>query len=394
MNQRFKGCKIIQSTRASSVHRAGWVVVSPWKIIENGYVRVENNRVVEVGTSASGTHGIDHGAGVLMPGLVNAHLHLELTALKGAVSFDKGFQAWVAELLVKRGALGESALKDAAGTGVDQVMASGTLGVGEISTLGITRELVVNSGLSGVWFQEMLGSIPGPFDFACDAKGQLSCSLAGHAPHTSSPGLLARLKERATANQLPFSIHVAESSDESRFLETGKGDWADFLTERGIDFSSWPLPAVSPVDYLDRLGILDPLTVAVHLLRVNDRDIDILKGQGVKTVVCPRSNLNLHNRLPDIKRLLDRGLTPGLGTDSLASNDSLSMFDEMAFVGRNYPDIAASDILAMATVYGAGALGLDKHMGTLLPGRAGDFLYLPVQASTSETLLENIILHE
>jgi cytosine/adenosine deaminase-related metal-dependent hydrolase len=240
----------------------------------------------------------------------------------------------------------------------------------------------------------MLGSIPGPFDFACDAKGQLSCSLAGHAPHTSSPGLLARLKERATANQLPFSIHVAESSDESRFLETGKGDWADFLTERGIDFSSWPLPAVSPVDYLDRLGILDPLTVAVHLLRVNDRDIDILKGQGVKTVVCPRSNLNLHNRLPDIKRLLDRGLTPGLGTDSLASNDSLSMFDEMAFVGRNYPDIAASDILAMATVYGAGALGLDKHMGTLLPGRAGDFLYLPVQASTSETLLENIILHE
>ncbi len=394
MSQRFKDCKIIQSTMGSSVHRAGWVVVTPWKIIKNGYVRVENNRVVEVGRSASGTQGIDHGSGVLMAGLVNAHLHLELTALKGAVSFDKGFQAWVAELLVKRGALGERDLKDAAGTGVDQVMASGTLGVGEISTLGITRDLLETSGLSGVWFQEMLGSTPGSFDFACDAGGKLKCSLAGHAPHTSSPELLARLKKRSTAKKLPFSIHVAESSDESRFLKTGKGDWADFLTERGIDFSSWPLPATSPVDYLDRLGILDPLTVAVHLLRVNDRDIDILKGHGVKTVVCPRSNLNLHKRLPDIKRLLDRGLTPGLGTDSLASNDSLSMADEMAFVGRNYPGIAVSDILAMATVYGAGALGLAERMGTLLPGRAGEFLYLPVQASTSETLLENLILHE
>ncbi|MCP4117283.1 MAG: amidohydrolase family protein [Desulfobacteraceae bacterium] len=398
MNHRFKDCKIIQSTGDPAVHRAGRVLVSPWRIIENGYVRVENNRVVEVGRCASGPHGIDHcidhGPGVLMPGLVNAHLHLELTALKGAVPFDKGFQAWVAELLVKREALGEGALKDAAGTGIDHLMASGTLGIGEISTLGITRDIAETSGLSGVWFQEMLGSTPGPFDFACDASGELSCSLAGHAPHTSSPDLLTRLKKRATAKQLPFSIHVAESSDESRFLETGRGDWADFLTLRGIDFSSWPLPAVSPVDYLDRLGILDPLTVAVHLLRVDDRDLEILKRKGVKTVVCPRSNLNLHNRLPDIQRLLDRGLTPGLGTDSLASNDSLSMADEMAFVARNYPGISPKEILAMATVHGAAALGLAKRMGTLLPGRAGAFLYLPVEASTTETLLETITGHE
>jgi len=394
MNLRFKGSRIIRSTKCPVVHRARWVIVSPSYIIENGYVAVENGHIVGVGNSHQGLHGVDHGPGVLMPGLINAHLHLELSALKGKISFEKGFQAWVADLLVKRGALGESVLRSAAKDGMDHLMASGTFGIGEISTLGITRDMVERSGLSGVWFQEMLGSDIPLNDNLKDAGVDLNCSFAGHAPHTSSPLLLVHLKKRSAFKGLPFSIHVAESSHETQFIETRQGAWADFLTQRGIDFSSWPLPAASPVKYLDSLGILDPMTLAVHLLRVDNRDLDILKNKGVKTVLCPRSNFNLHKRLPNIKSFLDRGLMPGLGTDSLASNDSLTIFDEMAFVAMNYPSISPCEILAMGTVYGAAALGMDQHLGTLLPGRRGDLLYLQVGASNPETLLEIITGYE
>ena len=392
----FNRCEIIQPPRTPSVHRAAWVVVTPWKILENGYVRVENGRIVEVGSNYSGTDGVDHGSGVLMPGLVNAHIHLELSALRGRLPFDRGFKGWVAELLVVRSKLGTPALKAAARQGIVQVLATGTLGVGEISTLGITRDLVANSRLSGVWFQELLGSDdPAPVFELGPFTGQgLGFSVAGHAPHTASPQLLAELKRASALHNLPFSIHVAESRDESQFIRTAGGEWADFLTERGIDFSAWPLPARSPVAYLDRLDLLDSNTLAVHLLDVDNTDLDILVERGVKTAVCPRSNMNLHHRLPCIRRLLDHGLSPAFGTDSLASCDSLSMADEMAFATQNYSDLSAAEILAMATCYGARALGLNRDIGTLEPGRLATFLFVPVEADTPEHLLEIITRNE
>lgn len=392
----FKGCEIIQSPGNPCVHRAAWVVVTPWKIIANGYVRVENGRIVEVGSNYSGTDGVDHGSGVLMPGLVNVHTHLELSALRGRLPFDKGFKGWVADLLVVRSKLGFPALRAAARQGIAQMLATGTLGVGEISTLGITRDLVASSRLSGVWFHELLGSDdPAPvFELGPFTDQRLGFSVAGHAPHTASPQLLAGLKRASVFQNLPFSIHVAESNDESQFIRTAGGEWADFLTERGIDFSTWPLPARSPVVYLDRLDLLDSKTLAVHLLDVDNHDLDLLVERGVKTAVCPRSNLNLHHRLPCIRQLLDHGLRPALGTDSLASCNSLSMADEMAFAAQNYFDVSAAEILAMATCYGAMALGLDSDFGTLEPGRLAKFLFVPAEADTPEHLLEIIIRNE
>lgn len=397
MSSSFENCEVIhdQSDHAE-VHRAAWVVVTPWEILENGYVRVEENRIVEVGRDYPGTDGIDHGSGVLMPGLVNAHVHFELSALKDRLSFGLGFKTWVAALLKERTRLGASALGVAARDAIARVMASGTLGVGEISTLGITRDMVVDSGLLGVWFQELLGSddhLP-DLDFGSRPDQGLAFSVAGHAPHTSSPLLLKTLKRESLLHDGIFSIHVAESNDEFEFIHTARGDWANFLKERGIDYSTWPLPAVSSVAYLDRLNLLDSRTLAVHLLTVARADFDILLERGVKTVVCPRSNKNLHDRLPCIRRLLDHGLTPALGTDSLASCESLSMGDEMAFVAQNYQDISPAEILAMATCYGAKALGIDNNLGTLEPGRRARFLFVPAEANNSEHLLEILTRNE
>lgn len=397
MSSYFKNCEIIHHLNGSGVvHRAAWVVVNPWNILENGYVRVENNKIVEVGRDYSGTDGIDHGSGVLMAGLVNAHVHLELSALRGRLSFGMGFKAWVADLLKERTRLGVPALEAAALDGIARTLGSGTLCVGEISTLGITRDMVADSGLSGIWFQEMLGSdqVLPDLDFEFRPDQELSFSVAGHAPHTCSPGLLKRLKQESLLHDQIFSIHVAESNDEFEFIQTAQGAWADFLEERGIDFSHWPLPGASPVTYLDSLNLLDSKTLAVHLLTVDKKDLGILMERGVKTVVCPRSSKNLHARLPCIRRLLDHGFTPALGTDSLASCDSLSMADEMAFVAQNYPDISPAEILAMATCYGAKALGVDNKIGTLEPGRWARFLFVPVEANNPEQLLETLTRNE
>lgn len=168
------------------------------------------------------------------------------------------------------------------------------------------------------------------------------------------------------------------------------GGWTDFMMSRGIDTSAWPVGNKTPVAYLHDLGMLDNATLGVHLLQVTDRDLDILAQTETKLCLCPRSNQNLHGRLPDIASLLARNLKPALGTDSLASCDSLGIFDEMAFVRQLYPQISLPDILAMATINGANALGLGQHWGTLDTERSAQLLYLDIKARTPADVMEKV----
>ena len=430
------------------IHRAKYLLIHPDRILENGFLRIIGGRIVEVGhvrdlylpDLANATVGqakvFDHGDGVILPPLVNAHTHFELSALHGRIPFHGGFNAWVKSLLVEREQSGESLLREKAAQAMASCFATGTGLVGEISTLGITSDLLIDSDLSGICFQEYLGTdrplplplerlrlnecpemvmsaseMPYPFSsppsmamrLEGEASGQagkdlsldgrrvaendagLHLSVAGHAPHTTSPDLLRYLKQQTRRNYLPFSIHVAESTDETEFITTHQGPWASFLAERGIDTSDWSLPSRSPIQHLHDLGILDEGTLAVHLIDLDDADLDIIAKTGVVPVICPRSNMNLHGRLPNLTQLLKRlgdaagksGL-PALGTDSLASTGSLNLFDEMAFIAAAFPEIRPSEILTMATLNGARALGFDGLTGTLDVGKKSDFLYLPL----------------
>lgn len=387
--------KIVPPEDASAVHRAGWVVASPDRILRDGYVAAAGGKIAGIGAGASLPRDLpvtDHGPGVLLPLLVNAHTHLELSALAGRVPLDGGFREWVRRLLTERTAAGPEALAAGAEKGVEALSASGCGAVGEVSTLGITWDALRASGLSGVWFREFLGSpAPGAEAALPASTPRLSAATAGHAPHTTDPAWLARLKADARRARRPFSIHLGESEDEVEFLTTGRGPWADFLGERGIDFTRWAIPDEGPVQYADRLGLLDPRTLAVHLIHAGRREFEILKDRGVRVCLCPRSNRNLHERLPDLPGMLAAGLSPCLGTDSLAGTGSLSIFDEMAFCGQAYPGVSPETILAMATRNGAAALGLEGHFGSLAPGRSAGLCYLPFTASTPSDLLERII---
>ncbi|MBU4344064.1 MAG: amidohydrolase family protein [Proteobacteria bacterium] len=376
-------------------HRAGWILVDPWTIIKNGYVRVCNGLIEEVGQGhSSGGHVIDHGPGAIMPAFVNAHTHIELCALKGRALFDKGFRPWLKQLINLRDAEEMENLLTCAKQGVKEMIESGTGVVGEISTLGITKEILANSSLAGIWFKEYLGNNSIVKTVCNEKKGRFATSFAAHAPHTTAPKLLVNLKNAAKKKNLPLSIHVAESEDEIRFLSTGKGEWADFLSKRGIDFSGWGLPVKSPVKYLNRLGLLDKKTIAVHLIHADKDDFEILLRYNVCACLCFRSNHYLHQRLPNLTGMLGAGLKPCLGTDSLACVDSLNMFDETAFISDAFPLVPPSEILAMATINGANALSVEDRFGTLDPGKCGQFVYVPVNASNKSGLLEAIVNKE
>ncbi|VFQ47185.1 amidohydrolase family protein [Desulfoluna butyratoxydans] len=351
------------------VHRAAWVVVDADTVLTQGYLVVEDGTIVSVGTG-KGPKGIEveeHGDAALVPAFVNAHTHLELSALSGRVKSDAGFAPWVRDLLAVRESIPRNELVEAAQQAVCHAEAAGTLLFGDISTLGITRPLFEEGRAQGVWFQEYLGN-PNPLAMPPGAEGAPCASLAAHAPHTTAPKAIQAMKALTARAGRPLSVHLDESDAEREFLTTGKGAWADFLTERGIDFSSWPLPADDPVSYLLDLGVVDASTLVVHLLQTKATQFRQLAEVGATAVCCVRSNHLLHGRTPDMEAMVGAGLTVALGTDSLASCDSLSILDEMRAVAAEAPGLAPAEIFRMATEHGAKALGLTGRFGRLAPG--------------------------
>jgi aminodeoxyfutalosine deaminase len=377
----------------SVIHRAAWVVIDPWTIYPNGYVRVENGNILEIGQGIpAGCNELqDYGNGIIFPALVNSHTHLELCALKGRITTNKGFNFWVKDLIEKREILDNRSLLKATETGIREMITSGCGAVGEISSMGLTLESVQKSGLAGVWFQEFLGDRVSIMEHRRSESFGLLPSLAGHAPHTTSPKALVEIKNRTRAQNAPFSIHLAESDEEMLFLTTGQGPWKDFLRSRGIDAKSWGFPVESAVRHLHNIGILDDRTILVHLLHADQADLNMIHESGAHVCLCPRSNSALHQRLPNLDSMIKTGVKLCLGTDSLASVNTLSMFDEMAFVSKSFPLVAPERILQMATLGGAAALGLDDRMGSLVPGKQARMAYLDIRTSKTSEVLDALV---
>lgn len=383
-------------TSSGCWHRAGWVIIDPKTIRRDAMIHVCANRITDVKTGRKIGQDpiVDHGPGVLMPALINAHTHLELSALKGKLPLDHGFDTWVRHLIHSREKLSREELESGISDGICELLDTGCGAVGEIATLGLSRMPFLQSPLHGVWFKEYIGNnadggTNGDSKFLEMEMG--SESLAGHAPHTTSPDLLVALKQKTRRLGRPLSIHLAESKDEIDFIRTGTGTWANLLKTRGIDYSNWPVPAESPVRYLDQLNLLDEKTIAVHVLHADIEDYHILSRRGVDVAVCPRSNQLLHQRLPDLASMRKAGLTICLGTDSLASCDSLSMFDEMAFAAKQFPTLSPPTLFAMATTNAACALGLKNDCGQIAPGYRANCLYVPLSAAKPDILLEQVV---
>lgn len=371
------------------LHKAKWVMVEPEVWIENGIVEVTSGCISAVGKAHAGAGVHDHGSGVILPALINAHTHLSLSCLSDRLRPGIGFVEWVKELIEARTAFSPQQILTAAIQAADLVRQTGTGLVAEVGPWEPGVASITRAGLEGIVFLEMLGNCPALPDVPDNCNG-LSFSYAGHALHTTAPETLRAAKAAAAKRECVCTFHLAESGAETEFLSTGAGSWADLLRSRGIDFADWDLKSERPVARADRLGLLSPGTLAVHCLDVNRTDINVLARSGPSICVCARSNLALHGRLPLIEEFLDAGINVALGTDSLASSPSLNLFEEMAFVADNYPGLRPEVILGMASINGAKAL-TRSDLGSTKPGQTARLIFVELEADSAERAAQQLV---
>lgn len=316
---------------------------------------------------------------VILPGLVNAHTHLELSMMRGVLSGNQKFPEWAYGAITRRFEFTPDQIVAACRDAVNGLLETGTIGVGDIANhSAVSWEILLNSGLFGVQFHEVTGfpSVMAASRFRAFADrvenvvgSRMSQSLGPHAPYSVSPELFRLIAVYCREHGLRTTVHLAESEDEVTFIRQGAGGFRDLLARLDRWDSGWTPPGTTPVRYLDDLGFLSEDTLVVHAVHVNDEDIRILRDRRVSVCTCPRSNARIDvGGVAPVEAMLAAGINMCVGTDSLASNDDLNLWNEMTDLKSKHPSLSSSTILKMATFGGAKALGLDRRIGSLDTG--------------------------
>jgi cytosine/adenosine deaminase-related metal-dependent hydrolase len=381
-------------------YHAAWLVPIEGEPMHNAWFTVDHGRIVALGRRAANdpTPGTELGDVAVIPGLVNAHTHLELSYLRDQIAPAGSFTSWARQIIAerrKRQTLTSPEIMSAIDAAIAECLRCGTAVVGDISNTLAPFGKLAQSPLAAVVFWEIIGfKIDKPDELVAHAIGDLGAlpasdrvraSLSAHAPYSVAP-LLFRSIKNAVA-RLPFvpcSVHLAENVEEVELLETGGGPWRALMKDIGSWNHEWNAPGVGPVQYLDDMGFLDNRLLAVHGVQMSKADLARLKERGTTLVTCPRSNGHTGAGLPPIADFYESGVRIAIGTDSLASSPDLSVFSEMATLRALAPSVPAASLLASATIEGARALGFDADYGTIEPGKLARLLAVDVPRGTSD----------
>ncbi len=365
----------------------GWVLTvdSRDTVIENGAVAISGDRIVEVGTedaltaSYRATKTIDARGGIIMPGLVNTHTHAAMSLFRGMAD-DLPLTSWLNDYIFKA---------EARWLNPESVYAGTLLSCGEMLLSGTTTfcdgyffedavaAAVQESGMRAILAQGIVDfpapGVPEPNDNVAEAvrfietwKGKTQLVTPGlfcHSPYTCSEKTLREARKVSDQAGLLFQIHVAETETEVKEIEQRHG--------------------TSPVQYLDRIGVLNAKTLLVHAIWVNEADIACMARRGVAVSVATESEMKLASGVAPVPEFLKKGLAVGLGTDGSASNNNLDMFQEMDTAAKLHkvktldPTVLnARQVLALATRSGAEAIGLGKQIGLLEAGKKADLIII------------------
>ena len=328
---------------------------------------------------APGADDVELGDAILLPGLVNAHIHLDLAAFSGALNGDSFF-AWVRALVqASVDVMDETARADAAHWSVVDQLEHGVTTLGDTSPSRAGFDAMITCGARGIAYMEVFGPDPAQCGDAVrdlrtrtEAARRQETSLvrvgvSPHAPYSVSDALYHAVAGYARSESLPVAVHIAESGDESLLVAEGRGEFAEFLRGRRIPVES---RASSPIALLDRTRLLTQRPVCIHAVRTGGDDVLRLADNGAGVAHCPLSNRWFGHGNAPVGAFRAHGIPVGVGTDSAASNDALHILAE----AREAADesLAAHDRIVLATVEGARAIGLDDGTGTLVPGAPAD----------------------
>jgi len=385
-------------------YRARFVLPIASPPVPDGWVTVDEGRIVGVGGGRipDGRGRIeerDLGSVALLPGLVNAHTHLELSHLRDEIPPASEFVTWIRGVLGARRTGPDPAaagVVDALKRAIEECVASGTVAVGDISNTLVPYPMLVESALSGVVFYELIRFNAPDGEALVRAalerlapltpEGGVRASLAAHAPYSVAPSVFRALARAMDAHPSlrPCSVHLSESPAEVEFIATGSGPWRDLLEQIGAWDPDWTAPGISPVQYLEEQGFLDARILAVHGVQMTRGDLARLADRGATLVTCPRSNGHTGAGAPPLEAFYTSGVPIAIGTDSLASTPDLNVFAELATVRALAPGVPAARLLDSATRIGARALGLGADLGTLEPGRRARILAVRIPPAVDD----------
>ena len=356
-----------------------------FSILDDGFVGIRNGRIVQVASRQGDTplpdakQAVDACRGIVLPGLVNAHTHLPMSLFRGLAD-DLPLPVWLNEHIFPA---------EAAHIIPEPVRLGTLLSCAELLLSGTTTccdgyflEDYVAEAVSGTGLRALLGQgvidfpapgVPDPKDNVNHAvafvdrwqhvSSRLRPSIFAHSPYTCSAETLKAAKHAASDRGLLFQIHVAETRQELQNIRSEKND--------------------TPVAYLDRLGILDPDTLLVHAVWLDESDLAHISRQGAKLVHCPESNMKLASGVASVPQWIDHGLAVGIGTDGCASNNNLDLLKEMDMAAKLHkvysgaPTVMdAATVLKMATLEGARAIGMEKEIGSLEVGKQADLVIM------------------
>ncbi len=363
----------------------------------NGAVAFENAEIVAVGIATEICFNFpdaeveDFGEAAILPGFVNCHSHLEITSMRGQLDdVEHDFRSWLLKLNGLRAELTDADICAAAVAGAVEGARAGVTCFGDIGRMGHAGVAALKQvGLRGVVFQETEFSpdnrtadedfvkLATKYEELRDEETELvKIGLSPHSPYTVGSRLFELIAQYSILNRVPLSIHAAESADETELIAHGTGLFRTFYERLDLE---WESPHCTPVEYLERLGVLSTRPLLAHCVRVSDSDIRRIASNGAKIAHCPKSNAKFGHGYAPLEAMLDAEIAVGLGSDSVASNNVCNILEESRFAAlgaRNRPGskrfISAREILETATLGGAKALGLDHLIGTLEPGKQAD----------------------
>ena len=378
--------------------------------IENGAVAVEKDKITAVGTFEKlkkkypEAKAENFGKSVIMPGFVNCHSHLEITAMRGYLDAeDDDFYGWLIKLTKTRAEkLSDRDIEIAAILGALEGARAGVTCFGDIGRYGKAGfKALKTNGVRGILFQETEFSPDNEtaqkdFDklkekFLELRQGEtelVKVGLSPHAPYTVSRRLFEKIAEYSIAENVKVTIHAAESAEEQKLMKKGAGFFADVYKKYGYE---WHPPFCSSVEYLDIVGILQAKPLLAHCVQVSARDIGLIALNEAKIAHCPKSNAKFGHGIAPFESFLDRNISVGFGSDSVASNNVCDILEEARFAvllartrDKRSRFIFAPEAIETATLGGAKALGLENKIGSLEAGKQADLIAVSLAESAQQ----------
>ena len=386
------------------IFRARAVVTMDGEPIANGAVAVVGNKITDVGPwpeirARSRGDLVDLGENVLLPGLINAHCHLDYTVLRGAIPPQPSFTGWIQSINEQKTSLTPDDYVRSIEAGLAEAEGFGTTTIANLEAFPDLVPRLAAVALRIWWFAEMIDvraavavpRVQAKLQEGWQRSGNLpgGVGLAPHAPYTASETLYAETVAVAAHLNLPATTHLAESRDEMEMFRRGSGPLFDFMRNTGRPMDD--CGQTTPLRYMLQRGLLDERWIVAHLNELTPDDFTLLESAPrFHAVHCPRSHAYFgHSPFP-LTKLRASGFNVCLGTDSLASNADLSLFAEMRQLLKTEPSLRAREILQMVTVNPAAALGQGQVLGRIRPGYMADLVAVPLvgpmQSAEDETI--------